>query len=69
MSETDEAAMRAFVEESDDWRATARSTESGRVTSVCSVCGDSVEAPNKGMGRAVVAAWESNHGRNCGRDV
>ena len=36
-------------------------TTGSRIDAVCEVCGDGAEAPNKGLGRAVIAAWRTRH--------
>ena len=37
----------------------------GTLHSACSECSEVRYAPDKGMGRATLAAWESRHGVNC----
>ena len=32
-----------------------------RIEAYCHVCEEGVDAPNKGLGRAVIAAWKSRH--------
>lgn len=34
---------------------------------VCTACGAQERQPDKGLGRAYLAAWESRHGENCHR--
>lgn len=43
-----------------------RSAGNGRLTALCEVCRKTETAPDKGLGRAKLAAWESRHGVNCG---
>jgi len=38
------------------------------VKETCGVCGDSIEAPDKGLGRAMVAAWRTRHQHNEEKD-
>ncbi|MFS0884940.1 hypothetical protein [Aeromicrobium sp. 179-A 4D2 NHS] len=38
-----------------------RVTTGGTITSTCGVCGETETAPDKGLGRAKVAAWETRH--------
>lgn len=35
-----------------------------RITAECNVCGMSVNAPNKGLGRALVATFKTQHQHN-----
>ena len=51
---------------SESGRGTSRERlSSGMLRATCSACGFTYTAPDKGMGRANLAAWESRHGANC----
>jgi hypothetical protein len=39
----------------------SRAVEGDRLVGRCSTCGDKRTVPNKGLGRATLAAWESRH--------
>ena len=43
-----------------------RTTKAG-IKATCNVCGQSTTAPNKGLGRAKVAAWKTRH-QHIGED-
>lgn len=32
-----------------------------KITATCSVCGETKTVPNKGLGRATLTAWETQH--------
>lgn len=32
-----------------------------RLSEMCHVCKDSIEVPDKGIGRAILAAWRTRH--------
>lgn len=32
-----------------------------RIVLDCRTCGEGVDVPNKGLGRAIAAAWRTNH--------
>lgn len=38
-----------------------RTRKNGRITSACYLCEERVDFPDKGLGRAMLAAWESRH--------
>lgn len=44
---------------------TRRTMSDGRLCSTCASCGHVEYAPDKGLGRARLAAWESRHGIHC----
>lgn len=33
----------------------------GRLSETCPVCKDGIDVPDKGLGRAVLAAWRTQH--------
>lgn len=41
--------------------ATTRTATDGQVTASCDVCGKTCTMPDKGIGRANLAAWETRH--------
>lgn len=41
--------------------AARHGTESTRLAEDCEVCGEGIDVPNKGMGRAILAAWRTQH--------
>lgn len=53
---------------SDERPSTQRvALPNGDLVSSCSECWNTETQRDKGLGRAVLAAWESRHGQNCHR--
>lgn len=36
-------------------------SDNDRIVETCPVCKDGIDVPNKGLGRAVAAAWRTRH--------
>ena len=49
--------MRSAVADHDEAMATTNET----ITETCRVCGETESVPNKGLGRAKIAAWRTRH--------